>query len=1566
MDSNIKLSNVIGAPFQDYVLKQMYGRAGHNSSLNRTLDEVLFLANKTAWVRLVSSVNVVDKTITNLNKQPQDVLMTDVYKALGVDYKTEENLAKNWILEAGTSIQNGNGINLRGGISTNNTAGLTGTTLGAYGLGGTTELGFVPMPGLTSVTIETLGRLGSLRQATIDFRVNNLNQLNIIEALYFRLGYSMLLEWGHTQYYTNDGKFVTQQVYGIGDPFRQDLRKEGVLQEINLKTRETNGNYGGMYGIVIGFNWNASQDGGYDCNIKLIGHGAIMDSLKTNQAYTLPPGSLAEYKSKNQVILEYQQKLAQGIQNLNNRLSQGQGTGQQQPPPAPPAATSIPNLFDIYVNQALGGDRTTWTDRKLLAAYGWPLPDKDVYVADANFVKNAQYRLENRKNLYEFIVEIDFSWIKDAPVRTYLEQYYGGWFIQKGGIFVHIPLSAQTLTADFDLKELQAQGNGLYVQNYKNGAKFNQDQLTLVQLQSDNFANAGNPLSRLILNESTVERVHTIRQPYYNHSTILPLSVQSFTSTGILGWPSTLQMDQDGIDSIYGNVGFLNLTITVACDSDSWKPTANDISYWTNELANKNPNGYKVPLDNISFTSETRIGAYNKAISVQGSYTLRIPGVGFTGDPDQEVAARGARAATVGLDANNKTTATVVVTIKTNNISLFSDWTINGTNTSKPAPPPPTPTPTPTLTPIQIGDTSQQDSPEGFSSALQAMLTVVQTDSQAAALGKTGVIPHDIFEITRKFYADGILSGVIDTKTTSKTASPDRKAIANGQFNLTNYALKGFNANLMADKSLYDSIPTVNFNRLAESFVIKYQQGGIDGIVADTRSPTYISFGYLLAFLNNMCLIYDSNQSRAKGAANTVTGNAKRPYVYIDFNPSTNFCFTNPQQFSIDPTICMIPMECTQAEYAEIFPGGINGVIAKKLDPALFDPVTNNTVTDEINSNHFPYRVASTSNDPAYKGYLLNILLNTQYLLDLCANMAQNDPEHAVNLKPFLDQILVDVNKSIGGINSFRVNYVDESNVIQIVDDQWVPSPTTLNSPQAVDGSITDPKGQTTVLQATTQAANQKNDPATSGLLPLAGSGINSSLAPGLVSTVGSKSLTREFRFNTTISSKLASKIAISAQAETGSVNSKDHSAYSHLNVFYEDRYSRSKDNPTRGTTPNAKTKLNQAGKSSDEQAADLFNAHVRSLYSFFSKYAPGSIQAAKNYYLESMSKVKAQNPLTSASPYVSLELEMTMDGISGIMMMNAFTIPNERLPYTYRGPDNTTKIAFIVTGLVHTVQNNEWLTKIKGQMIKLKTPVSISTAITQIPAGQTSLDTTNTTNTSLGSGPYQGACSAQYNKKGELIQKAYSGAPQVPLGQTVTTQNVTTYVPGLKLIRGTSDIKLGNKGLSPLTEAGIIDETRFNRFIFPKLSKKPDTFVIHHTDSMYTDKAGSKGANVTNVTDPAQESMLTGAQTQMRYFYCSGLPAQYVIDRDGAIHRFIPDGMTAWQAGNYNDRSIGVEIIAANDSKVTDAQAQAAARLAQFLGFTKAEVKGHGEIAPGRKEPSEGKKVIDYIRNYL
>ena len=262
-------------------------------------------------------------------------------------YGAEDELAKSWILEAGTSTQDGEGISLRSGIKANNASTYTNSTLGAYGLGGTQELGFVPMPGLTSVTVETLGRLGSLRQATVNFRANNLNQLNVIEALYFRLGYSMVLEWGHTQYYLNNSTFVTKDIYGLGsEVFNGNLRKEDIINKINAKTRETDGNYGGMLGIVTGFNWSITQDGGYDCTVKLIGHGAIMDSLKTNQSYTLPNGTIQQYQKFEDFILA---KIARDTEIINALKAQlASGTGGGNVVAVEPSDATPGNIQDLY------------------------------------------------------------------------------------------------------------------------------------------------------------------------------------------------------------------------------------------------------------------------------------------------------------------------------------------------------------------------------------------------------------------------------------------------------------------------------------------------------------------------------------------------------------------------------------------------------------------------------------------------------------------------------------------------------------------------------------------------------------------------------------------------------------------------------------------------------------------------------------------------------------------------------------------------------------------------------------------------------------------------------------------------------------------------------------------------------------------------------------------------------------------------------------------------------------------------------------------------------------------
>ena len=43
------------------------------------------------------------------------------------------------------------------------------------------------MPGITNVNIETQGKLGSVRAATINFKCWDKDQLDVMDALYFKL-----------------------------------------------------------------------------------------------------------------------------------------------------------------------------------------------------------------------------------------------------------------------------------------------------------------------------------------------------------------------------------------------------------------------------------------------------------------------------------------------------------------------------------------------------------------------------------------------------------------------------------------------------------------------------------------------------------------------------------------------------------------------------------------------------------------------------------------------------------------------------------------------------------------------------------------------------------------------------------------------------------------------------------------------------------------------------------------------------------------------------------------------------------------------------------------------------------------------------------------------------------------------------------------------------------------------------------------------------------------------------------------------------------------------------------
>lgn len=1203
-----KLSNVIGAPFNPIVLRQLGIRVANNSTLTRTQDQVLFMANKMAWVKLTSSVNIVFPFLQPGNSATTNNDLNSFYRKLNLDpnnYKTPDALAKSWVLQAGTSIQNGDGINLRQGIGPN----------GAYGLGGTEELGYRPMPGLTSVQVQTMGTLGSLRQATISFKVWNMDQLNIIEALYFRLGYSMLLEWGHVQYFNNTGGFVNDKIFGITDPFASNKRKEQVQQEIARKARKTAGNYDGMLGIVSNFNWTFNQSGGYDCTIRLIGLGAIMDSLRIDQSYALPPGLVKRFK-KDLSLIEAAEIDEKKVDTTDPNTKPPEPLVKENPPKNKAEAQAIVAKYDNFK-----GDATQFTNTYSVFRLSNQKP----------------LGLSNQTAFIDLTLGRSIQDVSQDAIKEAKTKFDGFWnFFPDRAVRVKPVKEGEPVPVTFNLKLIDAYIETFFQQNpdrqkttSNNGTFVYADPfLQYIQRGTDTSGDSRDPVVR------NVDIDTLFRSKVDQYTT-------TFNEAGVQGPAEVTVPNGTGREVDFT----FSAGIKILNPDPDYPATRREVlKALRNALNTATVNGIVTKLEkNGNF------------VEYAGNFTWRaeIP----------VKAGLANRPATKAIDINFRFT--------TNNPTFI----ISSSDVVPTAPPKPAvskPNDGDASGDVNKADTEQIEAPRGFQSALHAMLTVVRAEVQAKESAKEGpnIAAVDILKTTQQFYSSGILKGVLKLETNGNV-SVVQAADTGGKglpFDVTGYALKGFNSELMIDPGKYDQVPNVDFKKLCTAFIIKYPKVGADGTKSTVQVPVYISLGYLLAFLNNMCLIYDSTTLQNPNQPQT---GEQRPYFYIDFNPETNFCLTSPQQFSIDPTTCMIPLEASPEDYQAIFPDNVKIqdksskviVLNDKGSTPFFDPSKENGISAELTKKGAGYRAT------AYQGKVMNILLNIDYLLNIASSFQASDTEHAVNLQAFIERIMVDVNKSLGNMNLFRVAYRDDANTIQVLDSQWVPN-------LAIESSI---------LKKGTVDPDSR---AMSGVIPVFDSG----------------SLAREFQLKTVISTKLASVVAISAQAATGSVNSKDHSSFSWLNQNFQDRYKPYIQDPSNGASGASNAATKEKEDSNEVKAAALFNSHVKNIYDANSIAAiTDKIELSKNYYIERISKVKSSDPVTVSAPFIPADLEISIDGISGIIMGNAFLIPEERLPLSLRGENGFPKIGFVVTNLTNTIENNQWITKFKGQMIKLR-----------------------------------------------------------------------------------------------------------------------------------------------------------------------------------------------------------------------------------------------------------------------
>ena len=269
---------IIGDGFESWVQSQIKVRQKALGKYDdRSLSSHKAFQTRTPWIRLVSSVDI--------DGGDGSMPGTSVRKLLkNMGFPMEEldgdQLAKNLILFSGVTNQSGKRYYGAGGPNS-----FFGSSNEFWA--GTNERGPVPMPGITGANFSYKND-GALAQGEVSIKCFNRAQFQLLDVLYQRPGYTVLLEFGWSVYLGNDGKIVHKKSFTT-KPFNEMFNGSSDMfklsEAITKEKKSAQGNYDGFFGKITKFNWKFNpDDGSYDLTVNLIGLGDVIQSFKTNLA----------------------------------------------------------------------------------------------------------------------------------------------------------------------------------------------------------------------------------------------------------------------------------------------------------------------------------------------------------------------------------------------------------------------------------------------------------------------------------------------------------------------------------------------------------------------------------------------------------------------------------------------------------------------------------------------------------------------------------------------------------------------------------------------------------------------------------------------------------------------------------------------------------------------------------------------------------------------------------------------------------------------------------------------------------------------------------------------------------------------------------------------------------------------------------------------------------------------------------------------------------------------------------------------------------------------------------
>ena len=255
------MSRILGGPFTKGVSEILDAR---NKLLSiqsgREDSQLVYLNSNHSWIKLSSAVNTEDGN----------------------------DLAKNNVLLGGTLYNQ----TIRQGFR-------PGQEDSAYEIN--PEFGFIPMPGLDSLIVQSKNVFGSIKAASVEFKANSPTQLSNLESLFLRPGFSILVEWGNSHYVDKDGN-ISSVIETVGDDI---YFKGNDPVEIQNKIEELKAGqsyaYDGMFGTIKNFTWSYAKNGEYDCKVDIISKGELVESIKSLIFVNTDKDEAAEEGDRSQI-----------------------------------------------------------------------------------------------------------------------------------------------------------------------------------------------------------------------------------------------------------------------------------------------------------------------------------------------------------------------------------------------------------------------------------------------------------------------------------------------------------------------------------------------------------------------------------------------------------------------------------------------------------------------------------------------------------------------------------------------------------------------------------------------------------------------------------------------------------------------------------------------------------------------------------------------------------------------------------------------------------------------------------------------------------------------------------------------------------------------------------------------------------------------------------------------------------------------------------------------------------------------------------------------------------------